>query len=203
MAISQLINNYIPRLRLHCDGINSTDFSMCDLSNNKLYSLPQVKPSEPSVIEIDTSGNGLFIPISSLPSNPFSLVNELPNVSVVPNSMCIFTGDTNNFNCVSTNALTVDNINNNINVENSLNCNGGVSCVGINSYQDIRIFNTPSNPNFSFLAMNEDDGLDIVDTNGEITLANSTTSITVSQMVRWFNNIGQVLQNLTDINVLD
>ena len=117
--------------------------------------------------------------------------------------MCIFTGDTNNFNCVSTNALTVDNINNNINVENSLNCNGGVSCVGINSYQDIRIFNTPSNPNFSFLAMNEDDGLDIVDTNGEITLANSTTSITVSQMVRWFNNIGQVLQNLTDINVLD
>ncbi len=70
MAISQLINNYIPKLKLHCDGINSTNFSVTDASNNKLYTLPLYSPIINSVntILFDTNGNGYWS--SSGPTPP-------------------------------------------------------------------------------------------------------------------------------------
>lgn len=90
-----------------------------------------------------------------------------------------------------------------VNINNNLECGGNVSCVGINSYTDIRIFNTPSNNKFSFLAMNEDDGLDIVNHNvgGEITFSTLEYTRTLKQLVEDIENIKTLLKNLTDITI--
>ena len=90
-----------------------------------------------------------------------------------------------------------------VNINNNLECGGSLSCVGINSYQDIRIHNTPLNNKFSFLAMNEDDGLDIVNLNigGNITFSTVEYTRTLKQIVEDINNIKTLLKNLTDITI--
>jgi hypothetical protein len=151
-----------------------------------------------SVVVYNQGNQGNFLSINNLTLTLFSialsegsetgnsLLNANPSAQVSTNSLCIFTGD-DKFSCESNNALVVDN-------ENIINVNNG-----------LRIRNTAENPIYNSIMTNEDDGLDIVNYNegGEITLATNTATITVGQMVRWFNNINSVLSNLTNINILN
>jgi hypothetical protein len=162
-------------------------------------SLITVAKNDVISVQVYNQGNqGNFLNINNLTITLFSLalsetgesgnalINANPSAQVSNNSLCIFTGD-DKFSCESSNALIVDN-------ENIVNINNG-----------IRFHNTAENPIYNYITTNEDNGLDIVNNNvdGEITLSTNDASITVNQMVRWFNNINTVLSNLTNINILD
>ncbi len=167
MAISQLINNYIPQLRLHSDGINTTDVSITDKDNVKLYNLPQVKPDTPSVIEIDASGNPSFLSVASLPSSPYQLINEYPATVVQANSMCVFTGD-GNFNCASSDLLKIIDDKVNINSLLEMNYNNISNVGGVNVRQvlnGVRADISVSDDNNEATISTNADNLKLVSTN--------------------------------------
>lgn len=88
-----------------------------------------------------------------------------------------------------------------VNVNNNLNVGKTITATNIISNGDIRIHNTPANPKFSFLAMNEDDGLDIVNHNvgGQITFSTLEYTRTLKQLVEDIDKLKEIITNLTGI----
>ena len=66
--------------------------------------------------------------------NPNALINANPSLEVVANSMCIFDSE-NPTSCLSSNALTVDEMSN-INIPNNLTVLGNVNATNITSMQE-------------------------------------------------------------------
>jgi hypothetical protein len=194
--------------------------------------------------------HGLYIdgvPVVPAPSN--ALTNSELITDIVPNSICLFSGE-NKTDCLPDETITIDqnthlttisydlvcegsssikngnilglysddnsnacsiqcdidgNLNLNsvqdkqVNINNNLNVGGNTTTTGIVSNGDIQIHNVPSNPNYSVLAMNEDDGLDIVNFNGEITFATQQYTRTFNQMASDIDRLKEIITNLTSI----
>ena len=108
MAIWQLTQDFIPDDIIHTKEIRSPLLTVVDINNNNEYSLPSVKPSVPSILEVFPDGTSQFIDASSIVGNPDALINILPLVIPTANTVPIFDGG-NAFNTKSQSVLVVNN----------------------------------------------------------------------------------------------
>jgi len=128
--------------------------------------------------------------IQNAPPSSDAIINSEPSITSTQGSFLVSDG-TNPFNAHFTDLLKADD---NQNV--------------INTYGDIRLHNTTSNPNYSSIGMNEDNGLDIANYNGEITFATTEYTRTLKEIVEQLDlltsqmdSVIQVLYNLTNIQI--
>ena len=123
-----------------------------------------------------------WVEVQNAPPSSNAIINSEPSITSAQGSFLVSDG-TNPFNAHFTDLLKVNDTDN-----------------IINTYGDIRLHNTTSNPIYSSIGMNEDDGLDIVNFNGEITFATQEYTRTFNQMASDIDKLKEVINNLTGIS---
>jgi hypothetical protein len=122
-----------------------------------------------------------WVEVQDAPPQQNAIINSEPSITSTQGSFLVSDG-TNPFNAHFTDLLKANDVDN-----------------VINTYGDIRLHNTTSNPNYSSIGMNEDDGMDIVNFNGEITFATQQYTRTFNQMASDIDKLKEIITNLTTI----
>jgi hypothetical protein len=193
MSIYAITQDYIPTtLNLHSNSVSTPLINVVDISNNILYSLPTVQPSVPSILEVFPNGSSDWISAGSLVPID-AIINSEPTITPDNGSLLISTGS-NPFSSIFTPYIKIDSNDNNT----------------VNTYSDIRLHNTIENPNFSSIAMSEDDTLNLVNynTDGDIIFSTNQYTRSFSEIVNELINLRSevdslklVIKNLTDIDI--